>query len=796
MNNWRIALRSLCRRPGYSLAVILILVMGIGATTGLFSIVNSILLRPLPYPDSDRLVTLLEANPSGRPAVIAAPRLEDWNRLNRTFESIAGMYPENVTDSSGTEPERLAGWRVSPRFFNVYGTPPAVGRTFSRDEETYGGPDAAVISDGLWTRRFDRSPSALGRRLVLGGRGYTIVGVMPTSFAPAGIDVWLPAQFSPSFLRPRENRLLGGVGRMKSGVTREQAREDLARVERELGQSYPETDKGWSAIVGDLKEYRVRGYRQTLLLMFGAVALLLLIAVANVSGLTVAQLQRRGSELAIRSSLGASRGQLVGAVMREVLLLAAAGAAAGGALAALLVRAVSATFVDLPRLAELRLDWRALAFAAIASLVAAMVFGALPSIQATRSNLASALMGSTRSVTGGRSRWQQGLVVAQLAVAVLLLSGAGLLLRSYVNLTRVDTGFSARNVITFHVGAAWDEDRTHLGRIQQEIVGELQRLPGVETAGFVSFLPSTGAAGSFPLEIEGIRRRPEDGPAAAGERTVTSAYLQALKVPLLAGEWCPALEPFRLNAANRTLVNRRFVDMYAKNQNVIGRHLKALQSSLPNAPMNVIVGVVGDVREDGVAVPPAPYVYTCTTAGSYPDPEYVVRARADARALMGQVRQMVQQIDPHRAVFGMKTLDSVFTDVLERPRLNARFLGLFAAAAMLLAAVGLYGLIALMVAARTREIGVRMALGADAGKIAAMVFAGAGKLLVLGAGLGFCMTLATERLLKSALFGISALDTATLAGAMLLMAAVSAAASFLPARRAATVDPLRAIRMD
>lgn len=373
---------------------------------------------------------------------------------------------------------------------------------------------------------------------------------------------------------------------------------------------------------------------------------------------------------------------------------------------------------------------------------------------------------------------------------------AGLLLRSYYNLTRVDGGFSGANVITFHVGAAWDEDRVHIGELQRQIIAELQRHPSVEAAGFTSFLPATGSTLNFPIALDGVSANLEKGAFMVGNRTITSGYLQALHVPLLAGGWCPLLEQFKFNSSIKVMVNRRFVELYAKNQNVVGRRIAYTQSMLPNTPANEIVGVVGDVREDGLAVAPAPYVYDCPTAGSWPDPEYVVRARSDAQALMAQVRQIIHGIDPHRAVFGMKLLDNVLDDTLERPRLNASLLGLFATTGMLLTSVGLYSLMMLVVTARRREIGVRMALGADGGRIMCLVLAGAARLLATGVGLGLGMTIVAERLLNTVLFGVSPLDPWALAGAVGLLTGVSLVAAALPARRAASIDPLDAIRSE
>jgi putative ABC transport system permease protein len=796
---WQIAFRSLLRRPGYSATAILMLVLGITATTTLFSVVDTILLKPLPYPNPDRLVTLMEASPSKnkKESLIAPVRLEDWNRLNQSFQAIAGSYSENVTDTSGAEPERLAGRRVSPRFFAVYGTPPLLGRTFTKEEEVVGGAPAAVISYGLWTRRYGQNPGAVGGRLVIGGTAYSIVGVMPKTFAAPSVDVWIPSQVGAYLMRVREARFYSGIGRMKAGVTMQQAQSDLARVQAQLGDQYPQSDKGWSAIAGDLKEQRVGDYRRTLLLVFGAVALLLLIAVANISGLTLAQIHRRERELAIRSSVGASRGQVIGTVMREVLLLAAIGAACGAAASALLVDLLSKTFADLPRMAELAFDWRALGFAVSCSLAATLVFGALPAWQSTRSDLATLLAESSRSVSGGRSRLQSGFVIAQLAFTVLLLSSAGLLLRSYYNLSHVDYGFDTFGAITFHVGAGWDENRARIGRMQLDLLSELERFPGVEAAGMTNFLPASGATLNYQIVLEGLAQTEENGTYTVGERTVTSGYLQAMKVPLLAGHWCPVPEVIDENKIKpaKAMVNRRFVELYGKGQNLVGRHLGFVQNSSVK-PTDEIVGIVGDAREDGLAASPGPYVYSCQVAGAWPDPEYVVRTKGNPRVLMPQVRQIVHRMAPNRAVFGVKPLDSVVEEALEQPRLNTRFLALFAGAAMLLASVGLYSLISLIVTARTREIGMRIALGASGRQIMGLIFAGAARLLLAGILVGLALTLGAERVIRSVLFGVSALDAIPLVGAVVVLTLICMVAAFLPARKAAAIDPLDAMRIE
>jgi predicted permease len=799
MNHWRIALRSLLRRPAYFAVATLVLALGITATTTLFSVVATILLKPLPYPNSDRLVTVYETSPSlNKPTSLIAPvRLEDWNRLNQTFQVISGAYAENVTDTSGAEPERLAARRVAPHYFDVYEATPALGRTFSREEEVFGGPTAAVISYGLWGQRYAQDRSVVGKQLILSGQTYTIVGVMPKGFAPGGVELWLPMHASPGMLQIREARFLSGVGRMRPGVTIPQAQADLARVQRQLGEQFPQSDKNWSAIVGDLKEQRVGDYRRNLLLVLGSVGLLLLIAVINIAGLTLAQLHQRQRDFAIRTCIGASRAAVVAAVMREIVLISLAGAAIGAAVGAALVRFVPSQFPELPRITELVFDWRALAFAIGMSLGAAMIFGAIPALQATRRDLAPMLAEGTPSSSSGRRALQSGLVIAQLGLTVVLLASAGLLLRSYRNLSHVDLGFNTANTITFHVGAAWTEDRPRVGRMQLDILSALQHLPGVAAAGMTNFLPATGATLNYQVMVEGIAQNRENGTFTVGERTVDAGYLRSLRVPLLAGNYCPDSAPVdnRNTQPLTAMVNRRFVDVYTPGQNIVGRHMR-FTSDVPSSPGMEITGIVGDAREDGISQTPTPYVYACLPPGSWPDPEYVVRTQGDPRPLMRQIARIVHTVDSTRAVFAIRPLDMIVADALEQPRLNMGFLTAFAAAAMLLASVGLYGLMALIVRSQTREIGIRIALGARKSQTMQLILFRAARLLAIGVALGLALAFLVESSLKSLLYDVSPLDAASLAASVLTLSVVCALAALIPAREAMRVDPMVALRSE
>jgi putative ABC transport system permease protein len=796
MKHWKIALRSLARRKGFALAVVGILALGIGANTAVFSVVDAVLLKPLPFPDSARLVTVLEASPSkSEPESLISPaRLADWNRMNHTFDGIAASYTENVTDTSGDEPERLAGRRVSPGYFRVFGTKPLYGRTFTPDEDVEGGPTSAVIGYGLWTRRYHQSPGAIGRRLIVQGTGYTIVGVMPRDFQTANVDVWIPAQIGAFLMRIREARFYAGVGRMKPGVSIAQAHDDLARVQRQLGEQFPQTDKGWSALVRSLKEARVGEYRKTLLFVFGAVAMLLLIAVANIAGLMLTRLQQREREMAIRSSIGASRTQILAGVMREILLMAVLGVALGCAVAAWLVEAAGKAFTTLPAPGGFHLGWRALAFAALAGVGAAMLCGLLPALQATRANLSAILAQAGRGGSGSRHQWQRALVTAQVALTVLLLASAGLMLRSYYNLAHVDLGFDPSRTVTFHMGAAWNEDRTRIGQMQEALLDRLQRTPGVEAAGFANFLPASSATLRYQVKLVETARTEETGAITTGERSISRGYLRAMGAPILAGTDCPDLRA--LAKPPKALVNRRFVE-FAKGRNLVGEHIRFPQDLVtPDAQAMEIVGVAGDLREDALNVAPGPYLYLCIAPGGWPDPEYVARAQANPGALERAIRPIAHEIDPKRAVFGVQTVPEVLNESLDEPRLKSRVVTVFALAAMLLASVGLYSLVTLVVAARTREIGVRMTLGAEPRQIVGQLVAGMARLLAIGAAAGLLLTWLADRVLRSLLFGVNAMDAPTLAAAILTLALVAAAATFVPARRAARIDPLAAIRAE
>ncbi|MFI5228235.1 MAG: ADOP family duplicated permease [Gemmatimonadales bacterium] len=795
LRSWTQAARTLARRPGFAIGAIVIIAAGIAATTGVFSIVDSSVLKPLPYPHPDRLVQVMEANPKKGQAIglLAPGRLEDWNRLDHTFTAIAGSYAENVTETSGDLPVRLASRRVSPRYFGVFGVPAEIGRTFAAPEELSGGPSVVVISEHLWADRFQRRASVLTQRLIFGGVSYAIVGVMPESFAARGVDLWIPAQLTSFLMQARDARFMTGVGRMKPGVTIAAAQRDLARVQNELGEEFPKTDKDWSASVTDLKANRVGQYRDPLIFILGAVGLLLVVALANIAGLMLTQLQRRAGELAIRGFLGASRMRVVAGVVQEVLILAGVAVLLAIAADMALLRLAPAALTSLPRTAGLSIDWRALVVASLGGVAAALVCGAIPAWRATRGGTAATVSRSGRGISSD-TRSQRLLVGGQIALATLLLSSTGLMLRSYYNLTHVDPGFDASHTATFHVGAGWDEDRVKVGQMQEQFLSALANIPGVTAVGFTNFLPASNATLRYQVRMQTVARAegtPDQDQLTVGERSVTRGYFKAMGAHVLAGTGCPAFAN-ATDSLPKALVNRQFVKAYANGENVVGRYVRIVQNQ-SGSPFE-IVGVVNDIREDNLRTDAVPYLYACLAPGDWPDPEYVVRTAGNPHALFAPIRSAIHDVRSSRAVFGVMTVDESLAASLDETRLETQMITAFGVGAVALAVIGLYGLVALAVTTRRREIGIRIALGAEPRRMVEELVTRVGWIVAGGTAVGLVMTAIAQRQLAAMVFGVAPLDPATLLVAVAVLVVAAGVATLIPASRAASVDPVGAMR--
>jgi predicted permease len=613
----------------------------------------------------------------------------------------------------------------------------------------------------------------------------------PGAFASPTTDVWLPAQFSAFLARQRNARFLTGVGRLRPGVTLVEGAQDLGSVQGGLARQFPATDAGWSAEIRSMKDARLGASRRGLVLVFGAVLTLWLVAVANIAGLTLVQVNRRARELAIRAALGASRARVVSTVIREGLLIAVMGGLVATVLAVWLVSAMPAVLSATPRINELAVDWWIAGFGALSSLIAGCVFSLVPALAGARLGLSRVIAGGSRGIAGGRHQLQKVLVVAQVALSVLLVGSATLLIRSYYNLTNVETGLDASNAVTFHVGARWDEDRTRIAGFQKQFIDALEQLPHVQAAGLTNFLPATGATLRYGVIIQGLTGPNADGTMTVGMRMISGGYLRAIRGRLLGGSWCPG--PTTDPKAPRTvMVNQRFVDLFAANQNLVGRDLRVAQfASVPFT----IAGVIGNIAEDGHATSVGPYVYTCDPAGAWPDPEYVVRT-TDVRAFALDLRRIVHELEPARAIFGFRPVQEVLDAALDQPRLDAAILGFFAAAAVTLAAIGLYSLFMLVVSERAREMAVRLAIGAAPRQMIGLVMSGAGRLLAGGIVLGILLTAAADRVLRGVIFGVSPLDVRALAAAALTLGLVSLVAVAGPALKAARIAPIEALRGD
>lgn len=807
MTSWMIALRGLARRRTFALVAVTLLAAGIAANTTIFSLVATIFLKPLPYPAADRLTFIWEANSSKQePISLLAPvRLEDWNRLNRTFSALAGFYSDTKTEHTGSTPERVSALSVSPRYFEVYATPPALGRTFRKVEEVFGGPKAAVLSYHYWTSRFGQSSAVLGKRLRLGEDTYTVVGVMPSSFVPSAVDMWLPAALNPFLMGARDQRFYTGVGRLKPGIPLPQGEEDLRRVERQLGNEFPQTDRGWGVTVSDMKQQIVGGDKGRFVwLALAAVGLLLLLACSNLAALMLGHIYGRAHELAVRTSLGATRWQLVAIVLRETSLLVTAGVLLGLLASSFLLTLAGRVLTTLPRLAELQMDWRSFFFAAFLGAMTLFFVGLVPALQATRSRFTASLGRTGRSDTRERHSVQAGLLVGQFALTVVLLMAAGLLGRSYQRLLRLNAGFQADRVMTFHLSAEWAEDRAAVGQLQRNLIQTLQNQPGVVATGLTNFLPTDEATLRYQYQVDGLLGDETGMPASssggsgrnvftAGERTVSGGYLRALQIPLLAGTSCPDVPMPMTEPRATALVNGSFAKQFAPGRNLLGRHLHILGSGLNVA--YEISGVVGDVREDTLRTPPVPYVYVCSSAGGWPDPEYVVRTRSEnPEAFVGSLRSVARRLAPDRAIFGLQTMQAHLDTALQTPRLTTQLIAGFSGAAVLLAGYGLYSLCMLIVLTRTREIGTRMALGARPQQVASGLLAGTVRTLLAGIVLGMAGAVLVGTLLHSMLFGVSAFDPVLLLAVCGLLGVICLGAMLLPVWRAATLDPVQALR--
>lgn len=790
LRNLRHSARALAKAPGFTATVVATLALGIGANSAVFSAIYAVVLRPLPFPESDRLVQLEQYNPKARQPFIAPVRLKDWNRLNTTFQAISGYYAQDSSELSGELPERLTQAFVAPRFLEVWGVAPQLGRNFSPAEEHWGGPAVVLISDRFWRRRFNASPDAIGKRLRLGAQySATIIGVMPASFLfpDRNVDLWSPSAEDAPFAQRRDLTWYRGIGRLKPGVTLAQARSNLDAVQAGLARQFPQFDAEIFPRVESMKESAIGGVKTSLWILFGSVSLLLLVACSNVAALLLSRAAARRQEISVRFSLGASRVSIAAHLLSEVFLLATAGAVLGLAFAAAANGVFRSLARNLPRVDEIALDWRIVLYSLGCAIAVTLLCGILPAIRGSGREMEGSARATRTSVSGG-NRVQFTLVGVQVALAVMLLAGAALLVRSFQQLSRVSPGFDASHILTFEVSSSWGEtgDRKAAKQTVDRIFDGLRSIPGVEAVAD-GRLP--GVPSDFQVELKLAEGRGETEPKILAQgRAVSPDYFSTLRIPLLEGELCR--EELTIGTA---MVNQSFASAYFRGSSPVGRHL-----SLPGnlyVPPSEIRGVVGDARETGMDHQPVPTVYWCSSP-MQPGTYFMARTHGDPAAMSETIRRTLHSIEPLRSVHNVRPLADQISDAYSENRLRTILLAFFASAAILLACVGLYGTISYVVNVRRREVGLRLALGAMRSRIVRQFVAQGLLVSALGSVAGLAAAAVLTRLMARMLYGVSPDDPVMLASAVAIVLVVSALASVLPAVRAARLDPARVLRED
>jgi len=797
----RYALRTLRRSPGFTLAVVLTLALGIGANSAIFSVVRGVLLRPLPFGNPDRLVLLYGRYPEFGRTATSLPDFQDWRAQSHAFEQMAARYGAAFVLTGEGEPERVIADRVTANFLSTLDVHPFLGRGFLPEEEKVGGDDRVVIlSYGYWQRRFAGDTRMLGRQIQLSGQPYTVVGITPPDFRlKRDVDLYAPARADTTL--PRRAEFMDVFARLKPGVTVAQADADLAAVLRHLAEAYPQTNSKIRSEVVGMQEDLVGGVKPALLAFMGAVALVLLIACANVANLLLARAAARDREVAVRVALGAGRGRIMRQLLIESVVLAILGGLLGLAMATWGVAAVRATNVQfLPRQQEIGIDATVVAFTLVLSIATGLLFGLAPALRLSRDSLQSTLREGARGSTGGSiARVRGALVLGEVAVALMLLIGAGLLIRSFDKLSRVDLGFDASNVLTYTVTfpAAKFKERDQAAALYPMLLERTQSLPGAQHAALSADLPM-GGADYLSFTIEG--RPSPDGQANAAPEdmqpfAVSPDYFATMHIPLKRGRLITAADTKDVTpvaVVSEEAVRRYFND----GRDPIGSRITFGNPGNPGTTWMTIVGVVGNIAQEGVTAKPYAQLYQAIAQAPARTVFVSVRTDRDPALLASSVRGAVRAVDPDILVNDIQPLADRVAKSIARPRLSVFLLGGFSAIALLLAAIGIYSVMAYTVSQRTREIGVRMALGADPGAVKQLIVRQGMQPALVGVGLGLIAAFAASRLLAKLLYGVSALDPVTFVLVPLFLIAVALLPTHLPARRPTRVPPTVALQSE
>jgi putative ABC transport system permease protein len=808
----RYGLRTLAGNPGFALVAIIVLALGIGANTAIFSVVNGVLLQPLPYSNPDRLVMLWGTNTERPNGVnpVSYPDLLDWQAQNKSFESLAALFTNpnfDVNLTGGAEPERVPVVRVTPGYFETLGATPVAGRTFLPDEDEVGRHRVAMLSYNLWQRRFDSDPALVGKPVYVNGFPYEVVGVLPKDFRPLGslalgeeVELWRPVAGRKDARYTRDNRFLRVVGRLKPGVTLKQAQTEMSTIAGRLAEEYPDTNQNHEVKLVSLHNQVVSDTRPALLILLGAVGLVLLIACANVANLLLARSAGRQKEMAIRAALGAGQGRLIRQLITESVLLSGVSGALGILLAYAGIQLVTVFSPgNIPRLEEITIDGWVLTFAFTVSLLTGVLFGLVPALQGSRPDLQEALKQGGRQSAGGTGyRLRNALVVTEVALALLLLVGAGLLMRSFGELLRVDPGFKPESVLTVQLELPMGRGMPYANQSErtafyQQLLERLRVLPGVNSVGISTSVPLDSRGGRVALTLEG-RPETEDKPLFAAMHLVDGGYFPVLGIPLQSGRLFnmhDQQDDFTRDTLRVVVINETMARQFWPGENPLGKKLRT-GFGFPGE----VVGVVADVKVQTLEedTPPSIYWY----APQVPFNFFTVALRSDVQpmSLVPSVRQTVDDMDAELPLYNIRTMEHLISRSVAERRFILSLLSIFAGVALVLAAVGLYGVISFSVSQRTHEMGVRLALGARPADILKLVVNQGLLMTGIGIGVGLAGAFFLTSFLEKLLFRVTATDPLTFAGISLLLVVVAALACYVPARRATKVDPMVALRYE
>lgn len=800
MSDWASALshafRTLRRQPTFTLIALATLALGIGANTAIFSIIKTVVLNPLPYPDPERIVVLWEVSPEGNQDRVSVPTFEDWRAEATSFAALAAYRQLDLSFSGRGDPRNVPAVRATPELFAVLQAGAMLGRTFTREEAVAGADRVVVLSHGFWTRALGADAGIVGQAIRLDAQPYTVVGVMPPAFEfPTGTnaEIWAPLAFDPKDLhgRSRQARSLTVVGRLAEGASAARAQDEIDVLARRIAAEHAATSAGWRARVVAAHEQLVGASRPALMILMGAVGFLLLIVCANMANLMLARLSSRAREFAVRAALGASRWEVARPIMAESVLLALGGGVLGLAAAFALLRGL-AVLPDarLPRLDQLQMDLGVLAFTAIVSVIVALAFGMVPALHASRTDLRAELSESAGTTASPYARHVLGgLVVVEVALALVLLVGAGLMIRSFSKLLQVDPGFQSDHVVGAQVLLPTTKyrERQSLARFYEEVIERLRQTPGVRNASAVSALPMSdvGMAMALPFTVEG-QMPPRGEDPLADVRIVAPGYFETMGIRLLEGRVLDERDAEtgpRTSVINETMARRYFPDRSPIGQVVQNPHGRS-----------EVVGVVADVRAQGLDAEPKKQVYLPLRQSPMAGMAVVARTEQDPIALGSTIQGIIWGLDPEQPIYRLSTMDQILARAVFLPRLSTTLLAAFALAALLLAALGIYGVLSYSVSQRTREIGLRMALGASGRQTVGLVVRHSLALVAIGGALGLVAAIVLARTMAGVLYGVGPFDGPAFALSLTVLVLAGIGASLLPALRATRVDPMIALR--